>query len=151
VNRFALIVGVLLAAGVASALWVRSARDLEVVNVTGMRFRITSVDFAPDDLYGQVPLEGTLMRRMPGSDRPDYWLAALQKPVVWLDGQEERSITHVIVSSRYVGETIDNGFDRLVIGLAYVTDASLLSDQTLTFEKCRYVAIGVAERVVPSA
>jgi hypothetical protein len=68
-----------------------------------------------------------------------------------MDGEDQRSITHIIVSSRYVGETIDNGFERLVIGVAYVTDPTLLSDQTLAFEKCRYVAIGVAERVAPGA
>jgi hypothetical protein len=32
----------------------------------------------------------------------------------------------------------------LGIGIAYVTDPSLVEDRQLAFEKCRYVAIGFA-------
>lgn len=28
--------------------------------------RITDVDYAPEELYGQIPLEATLLREIPG-------------------------------------------------------------------------------------
>ena len=111
------------------------------------RFRVTSVDYEPADLAAQVPFEGTLLRAIPGPDRPDYWLAQLAKPLVWDDNGRKQSISHLILSARYEGQTIQRGFPRLTIGIAYVTDSSLLSDAKLDFAKCRYVAIGEAEGI----
>ncbi len=108
-------------------------------------FRITRFEYAPDDLAAQVPFDGVLVRRMPGADHPDYWLAELRAPLAWHDGGEPRSVTHIVMAARYQGETIRKGFRRLVVGLAYVTDPSLLEDRRLDFGKCRAVAIGVAE------
>jgi len=42
-----------------------------------MQLTVTSVDYAPDELYGQVPFVVNLLRQMPGSDRPDYWLGSV--------------------------------------------------------------------------
>ena len=108
-------------------------------------FRITSVDYGPEDLAAQVPFDGVLLRKVAGPDRADYWLAELAKPLEWDDNGVARTVTHVVLAVRYEGETIEPGFQRLVVGLAYVTDDTLLSDSELEFAKCRYVAIGVAE------
>ena len=105
-------------------------------------FRITSVDYAPDDLPAQVPIEGTLLRRIPGPDRPDYWLAQLLEPVSWIDNGVGRSVTHLILAARYEGQTIREESEELVVGIAYVVDSSLLEDMRIDFAKCRYVAIG---------
>lgn len=54
-----------------------------------MKLKITDVDFAPEDLYGQVPFEVTLLCELVGLDRPEYWLAELANPVRWVkDGTE---------------------------------------------------------------
>jgi hypothetical protein len=74
-------------------------------------------------------------------------LAALVEPLNWLDNGVSRNVTHIIVAARYEGDTIEPGFERRVVGLAYVTDETLLSDATLDFAKCRYVAIGEAVSV----
>ena len=106
------------------------------------RLRMTGVDYAPEDLYGQVPFTAKLLRQVTGPDSPDYWLAELEKPLSWVDAGAPRQITHIVVASRYEGQTITENFTRLVVGLAYVTDTSVLDDASLTFAKCRYVAIG---------
>jgi hypothetical protein len=111
------------------------------------RFRITSVDYAPDDLYEQVPFDGVLLRKIAGPDRPDYWLAELSEPLKWSHDGEFRVITHLVLASRYVGQTITPDFGRLIIGISFVTDQSVLDDELLNFDKCFYSAIGVAEKL----
>ncbi len=111
------------------------------------RLRITSVDSAPEDLYGQVPFTAKLLRKVAGPDKPDYWLAELENPLSWIDAGALRQITHIVLASRYEGQTITEDFTRLIVGLAYVTDTSVLSDADLTFTKCRYVATGEMEAV----
>jgi hypothetical protein len=111
------------------------------------RLRVTSVDSAPDDLYSQVPFTATLLRKVAGPDKPDYWLAELEKPLSWVDAGAARQVTHIVVATRYEGQTITEDFTRLIVGLAYVTDPSALIDADLSFAKCRYVAIGEMEAV----
>jgi hypothetical protein len=48
-----------------------------------MKITIDSVDYAPDDLYDQVPIVAWLTRQVPGDDRPDYWLCELVRPISW--------------------------------------------------------------------
>jgi hypothetical protein len=72
-----------------------------------LRFRVTSVDYEPEDLAAQVPFEGTLLRKIPGPDRPDYWLAELARPLAWHDNGTPRTVTHVVLATRYEGQTIE--------------------------------------------
>lgn len=107
-----------------------------------MRLRITAVDSAPDDLPAQIPFEAELLREIPGPDRPDYWLARLAEPIEWaIDGRRLR-ISHLVFAARLSGSRIEAGIRRLPVGIAYVTDPSLLDDDALDFDKCQYVAIG---------
>jgi hypothetical protein len=111
-------------------------------------FRVTSVDYEPADLAAQVPFDGALIREVPGSDRPDYWLASLKLPLDWKDGEAQRAIKHIVISARYSGQSIRVPFPREVtVGIAYIIDESVLYDDRLDFAKCRYVAIGTAEAV----
>jgi hypothetical protein len=104
---------------------------------------ISDVDYAPNDLPDQTPFDVDLMKQMPGPDRPDYWLGRLRRPLRWSREGTERSITHIVLSAKWVGMEI--GRDRqLPVGIAYVTDSTLLHDAELKFEKCTYVAIGMA-------
>jgi hypothetical protein len=109
-----------------------------------MQLTITSVDYAPGDLYEQVPLVVDLIRQIPGDDRPDYWLGALQTPIRWLVENQPREVTHLIVAARWQGTAIDVGVENLPVGIAYVTDQSVLSDDHLDLAKCTYVAIGIS-------
>lgn len=109
-----------------------------------MQLTISSVDYAPEDLYEQVPLVVELLRELPGDDRPDYWLGELQEPVQWLRDNLPNVIKYVVLAARWEGTQIDRGVESLPVGIAYVVDESILSDEHLSFSKCEYVAIGLA-------
>ena len=110
------------------------------------RFRLIEVDNAPDDLPPQTPVKGVLVRSIPGPDRPDYWIARLDRPLRWLDEGTERVIDHLVLAARLQGQSIDAGVEPLMVGVAYVVDPTLLSDAALTFAKIRYVAIATIDR-----
>lgn len=109
---------------------------------------ISGVDYAPDDLYEQTPIEVNLLREIPGKDRPDYWLGELVKPLRWAEKQQ--MITHLILAARWAGTRIDTSMKSLPVGIAYVTDQTLLEDSELDFKKCAYVAIGTVKEVLAS-
>jgi len=107
---------------------------------------ISTVDYAPGDLYDQVPLRVKLLRQLAGPDRPDYWLGELAQPIRWVSESEGYfEISHVVLAARWQGTRIGRGARSLPVGIAYVTDPSLLTDDRLEFGKCRYVAIGIAD------
>ena len=90
-------------------------------------FTITGADYAPEDLHDQTPLRARLIRQIPGTDRPDYWLAELDRPVTWR-------------RDRVPGSGVR-------ARIAYVTDQTVLEDDALDSGKCRYVAIGNADTI----
>jgi hypothetical protein len=110
-------------------------------------FAITGADYALEDLRDQKPLKARLIRQIPGADRPDYWLAELDGPVTWRRGDRERRITHLVVCSRHEGTAILDEMSGLLIGIAYVTDQSVLEDEALDFGKCQCIAIGTADTI----
>jgi hypothetical protein len=107
-----------------------------------MRLTITNID-GPEQLAAKAPLVADLVRQFPGPDRPDYWIVVLQSPLAILVDNYDRTITHLILAARWQGTAIASGATHLPLGIAYVTDMSLLNDQVLDLKKCRYVAIGV--------
>jgi len=109
-----------------------------------MQLRITSVGYAPSELDEQLPIEIELIRMLPGVDRPDYWLASVKKPVRWLSNNLVREIRYLVVAARWQGTSIGPGVEHLPIGIAYVTDESLLEDARFELKKAYYAAIGVA-------
>ncbi|MGE0358850.1 MAG: hypothetical protein AB7P08_18245 [Burkholderiales bacterium] len=109
-----------------------------------MQLTITSVDYAPGDLYDQVPLVVDLIREIPGDDRPDYWLGSLRAPIRWLVDNHIREVTHLVLAARWQGTAIATGAENLPVGIAYVTDQSVLNDAHLSLGKCAYVAIGIS-------
>jgi hypothetical protein len=111
-----------------------------------MYLTITALDFGPQDLYEQLPIVVDLFRSIPGDDRPDYWLGAVKRPIRWQVKNQNRvrDVTHLVVVARWTGTTVEFGAENLPIGIAYVTDESVLDDAHLDFAKCAYVAIGTA-------
>jgi hypothetical protein len=109
-----------------------------------MQLTITSVDYAPGDLYDQVPIVVDLIHEIPGDDRPDYWVGSVQTPIRWLVDNHDREVSHLVLAARWQGTAIAAGVENLPVGIAYVTDQSLLNDTRLDLSKCAYVAIGIA-------
>jgi hypothetical protein len=111
-----------------------------------MKIKITAVDYAPLDLDEQTPFEAELLKQIPGKARSDYWLAALEKPICWSKQGQVLEITHIVVAARWKGTEIGPTMKNMPVGIAYVTDCSVLDDSFLNFEKCAYVAIGTASQ-----
>ena len=109
-----------------------------------MELQVTSVDYAPEELYEQVPLVFELLREIPGSDRPDYWIGKCKEPIRWIDGNSEKEVTHVVVAARWEGTRIEPHAKNLPIGISFVKDKSVLTDKELDSNKCSYVAIGIS-------
>jgi len=109
-----------------------------------MRFSVTSVDGA-EDFDGALPLKGQILRQLPGPDRPDYFLAALDTPFTWK--KEQKKISHIVIAARWVGGVLAPGMSDTPVNIAYVIDDSIHSDPKLDFRKCYYAAIGVADGV----
>ena len=111
-----------------------------------MQMTITSVDYAPNELHGQLPMVVELLRPMVGKAAgPTYWLGAVQRPVRWVVDGTEREITHLVVTARWVGDRIGAGAAAMPINIAYVTNATLLDDEQLDMTKGAYVAVGVCD------
>jgi hypothetical protein len=113
-----------------------------------MKLCISSVDYAPEDLYDQVPITIDLIREIPGDDRPDYWIGKATTDIKWLKENHEHKISFLILAARWEGTRIGPGAKDLPLGIAYVTDESLLQDNHLDFSKCEYVAIGISHEIM---
>ena len=116
-----------------------------------MVLSVFTVDYAPGELYEQTPFKIKLLRQVPGSDRPDYWIGELFTPLRWVRDGHESLISHVVVAARWVGTSIQPNARDLPIGISYVIDSTVLTDETLDFKKCAYVAIGVIHEIEGTA
>jgi hypothetical protein len=112
----------------------------------GLKLKIVSVDYAPEDLSKQVPFTISLIREMKVIDRPDYWLAKVDKTLIFENGKT-KEINYLILATRYAGTSIKKGIGNTILGLAYVVDETLLQDLNLNFSKCEYVAICESEEI----
>ena len=112
-----------------------------------MELNLRSVAFKTGDKSDQIPLRVTLLRQIPGPDRPDYWLGALQKPFQWISGSEPGAfeIKYLVLATQWQETSVRAGVTRLPVGIAYVVDPTLLEDRELDLDKIRYVADGVAD------
>jgi hypothetical protein len=115
-----------------------------------MKINVRSVDYAPPELGGQTPFELELLRKILCTDRPDCWIAVARRPLRWLREGQEIQVTQLIVWPRWQGTQIGPAMRQMPIGIAYVTDSSLLDDAFLDFKKCAYVAIGAADELQPT-
>ncbi|GAB3878257.1 hypothetical protein [Terrabacter terrigena] len=122
---------------------------------------VTHFDTAPPELEWQLPLNGELYRLMPGSDRPDYSLFVLERPVHFYPGNgfdlarvereqrvEDRKgrpmvrVHALLLCARFVGQQLHPGMRDLAVNLAYVIDNSLARDAEVDFGKIEFAAVG---------
>lgn len=122
---------------------------------------VTRFDTAAPELEWQLPLNGELYRVVPGSDRPDYSLFVLERPVHFYprDGfdlervepeqqvQDRKGRTMVrvhalLLCARFVGQQLHPGMTDLAVNLAYVIDNSLARDAEVDFAKIEFAGTG---------
>jgi hypothetical protein len=119
---------------------------------------VTALDGAPDEIAAQAPLDGELLRAIPGADRPDYCLVILDRALrvhpgadldvgrvaeqLDSDGRPLVEVRAVVVVARFAGERITPGVRGLAVDLALVLDDTTLRDEVLDFAKV--LPVGVA-------
>jgi hypothetical protein len=96
---------------------------------------ITDLDGVPSDLAELAPLDGELLRVIPGADRPDYCLVVLDQPRHVHVGANPVWIRAVVVVARLAGEQVTPGARNLAVDLALVLDDTTLGDDALDFAK----------------
>ena len=114
-----------------------------ITNKKNMKIQLINCESAPQDMEAQMPITCTLMRTIPEARRADYWLAKCKKPVSY----ENVMVNYLVVAPRFVGDEIKKGMGQVVVGVAYVMDETLIQDDELNFDKCRYVAICTAKEL----
>lgn len=107
-------------------------------------FRISHIVYEPSEIRNQLPCDGVLLRQISGPDRPAYWLAELSKPIRYSHGEITRDFRYLVVTRRYRRD-VQPCAGTCVVGLAFVTDTSLLFDDTLDYSKCTTQTVGIIE------
>ncbi len=105
-----------------------------------MDIKIYNCDYAPQDMESQLPICCEIIRKMKGSDRADYYLAKCEKIIKY----KEKTIRYLVIAPRFKGQELREGLDVVALGVAYVTDETLLMDTEVDFGKCIYVAVCMA-------
>jgi hypothetical protein len=107
---------------------------------------ISSISKGPKELTYQLPIAAKVIQQIPGKDRPDYFVAELEKSIFWVDEKKNinTEISYVVIASKKKSQSVESSMKDVILAIAYVTDESVLSDTTLSFKKCTYIADGVA-------
>jgi hypothetical protein len=123
-------------------------------------FVITRLDVGPEELSAVLPLRARVIRVMPGSDRPDYVLCFVERPIpfrppagfdlsrvhpdfITRDARGELvTIQGIVICTRMVGDNFRGGMKDLAINIAYVIDNTLTREAQVDFAKVEFAAIG---------
>jgi hypothetical protein len=107
---------------------------------------IESITKGPKELTYQLPIKAEIQKQIPGKDRPDYYLAELEKPLFWVDEKQDinTEVTHLILCTKKKSQSIANDMKAVIVAIAYVIDEAVITEPVLDFKKCKYVATGTA-------
>ncbi|MDV3220566.1 hypothetical protein [Intrasporangium sp.] len=127
----------------------------------GPLVHLSRFDLAPEELTWQLPVNGELYRLMPGSDRPDYSLMVLRRPLHFYPpegfdqgrvepeqqvpdrkGRPMVRVHALLVCARFVGQQLHSRMVDLPVNVAFVIDNSLARDERVDFAKIEYAGVG---------
>lgn len=105
---------------------------------------ITSISEGPEELTYQLPINAKIIKQVPGKDRPDYFIAELEKSIVWVNksNKENVEVSHLILCTKKKSQQITKNMKDVIVAIAYVLHDSVLIESTLNFKKCKYIAVG---------
>lgn len=104
-------------------------------------------DYCPRWLERLSPLLSVVERRLRGDDRNDYYLLKLEQPFYLRKGLRKRLISHLVVCSRWKGQTIDMVYgltDLVPVNIFLVLDNAVLSENRFNHKQVQSIAIGTA-------
>lgn len=110
--------------------------------MNSVKFQINHAEQAPDEFRLQLPFSAKIIRQIPGNDRIDYFLAKLEKTLVWTSPKDgsTKEIRNIVVCTRYKGQQLNPKMSNMGVAVAYVIDSSLMNDPILRFSKIKYMA-----------
>ncbi|MEM6589204.1 MAG: hypothetical protein AAF641_12215 [Pseudomonadota bacterium] len=93
-------------------------------------------------------LEMRVLRRVEVADGGEYWLAELLKPLPVAHDDLPQNITHVIISPRFEGTTLDGApYGGRAANLAYLTNPAALNAAQVGVEDVFLAQIGLAAAI----
>lgn len=110
------------------------------------KIEITAIEKGPDELNLQLPINAEAVKELPGKDRPDYVLAKLESPILWVNKEKgiNKEIDFVVLCAKFKGQSVTSSMKEMTVALAYVIDNSIQKDAMLNFKKCKYIAVVTA-------
>lgn len=111
------------------------------------KVEITSIEKGPSELNLQLPINVEAVKELPGKDRPDYVLAKLESPILWVINKEKginREIDFIVLCAKFKGQSVTSSMVEMTVALAYVIDNSIQKDVMLNLKKCKYIAVATA-------
>jgi hypothetical protein len=113
------------------------------------KIEINTTEKGPKELELQLPISAEAIKELPGKDRPDYVLAKLELPILWVNKEKEisKEIDFVVLCAKFKGQSVSSSMKNMTVAVAYVIDNSIQDDVTLNFKKCKYVAVATASGI----
>lgn len=113
------------------------------------KVEITGIEKGPKELELQLPINAEAIKELPGKDRPDYILAKLETPLLWVNKEKEisKEIDFVVLCAKFKGQSVTSNMKDMTVAVAYVIDNSIEQDVTLNFKKCKYIAVATASGI----
>ena len=113
------------------------------------KVEITEITKGPKELKLQLPIYAHELQPIPGIARPDYILAKLNSPILWVDEKKRinKEIKFVVLCSKFKDQSLKSGVKNITVAIAYVIDNTIEKDVLLDFKKCKYIAVGVASGI----
>jgi hypothetical protein len=66
-------------------------------------------DQVPPDLFGQLPLAVSLLRKIPGPEREVNCLAEANPPIAWSREGHDTPVSYIILGPMFGGDSIESG------------------------------------------
>jgi|SRR2546421_5556519 len=121
--------------------------------LVSLRVRLDIEEDGTDEPPGLPP--GTIVRRLIGTDRGDYYHVRLDRPVTCVRAAtgKEWQLSNLVIATRFAGDPLDRLLGRglrkpvVLVGIANFLDTPSPDDPTLDFSRIDYFGLGTVRRL----